>query len=408
MFGCSTRSKQISRVILHVDMNSFFASVEQAHRPKLRRKPVLVLSDPYGTPKGRRSVVAAASYEAKAFGVKSGMPLFEALKRCPEALLIGGNAEKYQTIGLRLIETFKRYTDLVEPYSIDESFLDVTRTESFFRGAEEIAVRIKNDIWKEFGITCSVGIGPNKLVAKIASDLEKPDGLVVVKPEELPERLWSLPVEDIPGVGPRRKVKLKLLRIRTVGDLASHSLPVLRRRFGIIGEYLYNCAWGFDDSPVNPDLAFLPPRSMSSAITLSSNTDDLDLTEAVLLSLAGKIGRRLRKAGLLSSVVIAGVRYSDLEFEFHQAGLDFPTDNTKVIFQAAARLLGKLAPFKTPVRLVGIGVNQLKPKNLDQLVLFPGNICEPLDLANDRINDRYGEETVFFAKTLLAKELLKY
>lgn len=389
-------------------MNSFFASVEQAHRPKLKKMPVLVLSDPYGTPKGRRSVVAAASYEAKAFGVRSGMPLFEALKLCPKAQLVAGNAEKYLTVGLKLVEIFKRYTDLVEPYSIDESFLDVSRTGQFFGGAEGIARKIKSDILKEFGITCSVGVGPNKLVAKIASDWEKPDGLVVVKPKELPERLWPFPVEEIPGVGPKRKLKLKLLGIRTIGDLANYSLPVLRRRFGIIGEYLYNCAWGFDDSPVNPCSASTQPKSISSATTLTRNIDDFSLTRAVLLSLASRVGRRLRKTDLTALTVFAGVRYADLSFEFHQACLDFPTDNTKIIFQTALKLLQKLAPFKMPVRLVGIGVSRVQLKNFEQLTLFACSSSDCLDLVSDIINDRYGEETIFTARALPGRDLVRF
>jgi DNA polymerase-4 len=336
------------------------------------------------------------------------MPLFDALKLCPNAQLVAGNSEKYLTTGLRLVEIFKCYTDLVEPYSIDESFLDISRTERFFGGAENIARRIKSDILKKFGITCSVGVGPNKLVAKMASDWEKPDGLVVVRPEELPERLWSLPVEEIPGVGPKNKVKLKLLGIRTISDLAHCSLPVLRQRFGIIGEYLYNCAWSFDDSPVDPGSVSTQPKSISSATTLTRNIDDFSLTRAVLLSLASRVGRRLRKSGLAALIIFAGVRYADLSFEFHQTGLDFPTDSTKCIFQTALKLLRKLEPFKMPVRLVGIGVDRIQPKDLDQLVLFACHSSDCLDLVSDKINDRYGEETIFAARTLLGRDLIHF
>lgn len=407
LFGCSTRSRQSKRVILHVDMDSFFAAVEQAHRPKLRKAPVLVLSDPYGTPKGRRSVVAAASYEAKVLGIQSGMPLFEALKLCPEARLIQGNVAKYQTIGLRLVEIFKKYTDLVEPYSIDESFLDVSQTAQFFGGAEAVAKRIKADVRSHLNITCSIGIGPNKLVAKMASGWQKPNGLVLVKPEELPERLWSFPVEDIPGVGPKRKVKLKLLGIRTIADLAHYPLPVLRRRFGIIGEYLYNCAWGFDDSAVQPSSVFFQPKSISSATTLSRNITDSDLAQAVLLSLAEKVARNLRKANLLASIVFAGVRFADLSFKFHQIRLRFPINNTQTIFRKASELIQRLVPFKMPVRLVGIGVSQLTAKDQNQLVLFSSPV-DRLDIVSDKINDRYGEETVFAAKALLGRDLIKH
>jgi DNA polymerase-4 len=263
-------------------MDAYFASVEQAHRPHLRDKPVIVTADPYGNPKGRRSVVAAASYEAKQSGVKSGMPLFEALKLCPQAFLVEGNADKYQTLTCQLISILSRFSHQIEVYSIDEAFLDVTQTHHLFSGAAKVGEVIRALVKKKLNITCSIGVAPNKLVAKVASSLRKPDALVVVAPDDLPEMLWPLPVDRIPGVGPRRKLKLKIMSIKTVGEIAYFPLSLLRSNFGSWGEVYIQCSLGkrrhscnFSDSSIQIYRAFHYFKRKPSSARRSSSCPSL-------------------------------------------------------------------------------------------------------------------------------------
>jgi len=410
IFGISKNWKLPSnRIVMHVDMNSYFASVEQAHRPHLKGKPVLVLADPCGTPKGRRSVVAAASYEAKAKGVKAGMPTFEALKLAPNAILIGGNPHKYATLSRCFLKIFEKYTDLVEPYSIDEAFLDITKTALFFGGAKQIGMSTKDEIKKELGITCSVGIAPNKLVAKMASDWQKPDGLVIVSPDELPERLWSHKVEEIPGIGPRRKIKLNALGIRTIGKLAGTSPDILRKRFGITGQYMYNAAWGLDDGQVKTMEENPLPKSLSKSITLSKNTMSPTVLRATFLTLCDKIAYRLRQQGLLATRVGLVLRFSDLTFSFKQKNLDFSTSDTKAIFREVIKILERYFPLRLSIRLVGVTVSGIITEKYLQPSLFPEfEKDKKMYKMVDKIKEKFGEESVSYGGTFQAQKYLSH
>jgi len=410
IFGVSKNWRPPSkRTVMHVDMNSYFASVEQAHRPHLKGKPVLVLADPYGTPKGRRSVVAAASYEAKANGAKAGMPTFEALKLTPNAILIGGNPHKYATLSRRFLKIFEKYTDLVEPYSIDEAFLDVTKTASLFEGAKQIGISIKDEIKKELGITCSVGIGPNKLIAKIASNWQKPDGLVIVSPDELPECLWSHKVEEIPGIGPQRKIKLNALGIRTIGELAKTSPSLLRKRFGITGQYMYNAAWGLDDGQVKAMEKNPLPKSLSKSITLSKNTMSPTVLRATFLTLCDKVAYRLRQQGLLATKVGLVLRFSDLTFSSKQRNLSFSTSDTKVFFKEVTKILEGYFPLRLPVRLVGVTVSGITAKEYIQTSLLPEfERNRKLYKTVDEIKEKFGEESVSYGGIFPAQRYLSH
>jgi DNA polymerase-4 len=382
-------------------MNSYFASVEQAHRPQLRGKPVLVAADPFGNPKGRRSVVAAASYEAKKFGISSGIPLFEALKLCPQAIIVGGNAEKYSYLSHRLYDLLHSYTDLVEVYSIDEAFLDITHTHHLFKGAENLAFQLKERVKKELGITCSVGVAPNKLVAKMASEWQKPDGLSLVKEEDLPEILWERPVEEIIGVGPKRKLKLARMGIKTIGDLASTSPSNLRQVFGIVGEYLYNAAWGKDDQPVTP---FPPsPKSLSHSLTVEKNLQTSEEKEALLLYLTDELAFRLRKEGLKAGKIAVGLRFLDLSFKFKEVSVFPPTSSTHRLFAYALKGLRKL-PLRLPIRLMAVSFSSLQEGKEEQLSLF-ANECRELEKerAKDKIVQKFGSEAIFYASFLKIK-----
>lgn len=385
-------------------MNSYFASVEQAHRPSLQGKPVIVTADPYGNPKGRRSVVAAASYEAKKFGVKSGMPLFEALKLCSQAILVGGNPYKYAHLSHRLYQLLKSYSDLVEVYSIDEAFLDVTHTQHLFGGAEKLAFELKERVKKELRITCSVGVAPNKLVAKMASDWQKPDGLSIVKEEDLPEILWEKPVEEIIGIGEKRKLKLAQMGIRTIGELARTSPANLRRAFGIVGEYLYNAAWGRDDQPVNP---FPPsPKSLSHSLTVEKNLKTLEEKQALLLYLIDELAFRLRQEGFKAGKMAVGLRFLDLSFKFKEVTICPPTSNTRRLFAYGLKALKEL-PLSFPVRLIAVAFSSLQPLKEEQLSLFEDSSKECLrDEAKDQVVKAFGPGAIFYASTLKIKPYL--
>ncbi len=382
-------------------MNSYFASVEQAHRPHLKGKPLLVLSDPYGKAKGIRSVVAAASYEAKAFGVRAGMPAFEALKLAPAAVMIGGNHHKYSTLSKSFMKIFERYTDLVEPYSIDEAFLDITRSVHLFGDALGVGRMIKKDIVSEIGITCSVGIGPNKLVAKMASDLKKPDGLVEVKAGEIEEKLWPLKVEDIPGIGRKNKIKLNLLGIGSVGELAGASPALLRRHFGIIGDYFYSAAWGLDDGPVTPSGDDYLPKSISRSITFSKNTKDLRILKGILMKLTDEVAANLRDKGLKAGSLSLVIRFSNLNFAQKQKRLPHPSSSTKNLFEEGAILLKTLFPPHLPIRLIGISASNLIRCDHFQPSLFD-SLDEKFALYEtiDGIRDKFGSESLFYGVNL--------
>lgn len=382
-------------------MNSFFASVEQAHRPDLQGKPLIVAADPAGNPKGRRSIVAAASYEAKRFGIKSGMPLFEALQICPQAVIVGGNPLKYSYLSRRFYELLNFYSDRVEAYSIDEAFLDITHTHHLFKGVENLAFQLKERVKKELGITCSVGVAPNKLVAKMASDWQKPDGLSLVREEDLPEILWEKPVEEITGIGPKRKLKLARMGIKTIGDLAHISPANLRQAFGIVGEYLYNAAWGKDDQPVTP---FPPsPKSLSHSLTVEKNLKTSEEKEALLLHLTDELAFRLRQEGLKAGKVAVGLRFLNLSFKFNEATIFPPTSNTRRLFVYALKALKNLSA-RLPVRLVAVALSALQTSGGEQLSLFANDSRESQkDEAKDKIILRFGPEAIFYASFLKIK-----
>lgn len=372
LFGVSKSWKQYSkeRAILHIDMNAFFASVEQAQRPYLKGKPVLISADPYGTPKGARSVAATASYEARAYGVKTGMPLFQAKELCPQAVIVEGDARKYTGISLKFLEILKTFTDLVEPYSIDEAFIDVTNTEHLFGNKVEIAKKIKKLVKENFGITCSIGIGPNKLVAKIASDLEKPDGLVVIEKKDLPEAIWHLPVEAIPGIGRKRMLKMNLMGIHTLKDLALYPQENLRRAFGIVGVYLQNAAFGLDDSPVVPEEKIGDPKSISSASTFGKDTLDEEKIASALFYLTEKAVLRMKRHRLKATVVGVWLRYEDFSSEGKGEKVKQEISTFEEVKYHAFRILERFMPPKKHVRLVGVYLGGLKKIEFEDISLF--------------------------------------
>ena len=279
-----------NRQIIHVDMDAFYASVEQRDNPELRGKPVVV----GGKPKSR-GVVATCSYEARKYGIRSAMPLSEAYRRCPHAVFLPVDFAKYRRVSQQLHKIFQDYTPLVEPLSLDEAFLDVTASLRLFGSAENIARELKKRIKDELNLTASIGLAPNKFLAKIASDIQKPDGFVVIDEDQIEAFLDPLPVERIWGVGPKTAEQLHELNVRTVRDLKKIDKPTLNRLFGQLGNQLYYLARGIDDRPVEPERE---AKSIGREITFQQDLTDPEVLKTYLLDLSLDVGRRLRKAGL--------------------------------------------------------------------------------------------------------------
>lgn len=374
------------RTILHVDMDAFYASVEQRDRPELRGRPVIVGASP-----GGRGVVSAASYEARRFGVHSAMPIGRAARLCPGAAFLPVDREKYARVSREIMTILANFTPLLEPLSIDEAFLDVTQSRGLFGPGQAIAAEIKRRIHAEVQLTASVGVASNKFVAKVASDLRKPDGLVVVPPGGEAEFLAPLPIARLWGVGAVTERALGTMGIRTIGQLAEVSRDGLAARFGASGAALVALARGEDDRPVEP---FAPPKSMGAEETFDADHSDLALLHATLRRQAERIARELRSEGYAARVVTLKIRFAD--FSTHtRAHSTEPTQDGLVIYREASALLERMR-LSQPVRLIGISAGGLGPAARGQLSLLGPDAVrrEKLAGALDRLQERFGEEAV--------------
>lgn len=383
----------MSRTIFHIDMDAFFAAIEQRDNPLLRGKPVMVCGDP-----DHRSVVSAASYEARTFGVRSGMPIGTARKLCPHGHFIVGHPAKYIYACGQALRVYRAFTPIVEPFSIDEAFLDLTNPGERFISPEMTARAIKKAIRQKLHLTCSIGIGPNKLLAKLASKIHKPDGLTHIPLERVSGFLATLPITELWGVGGKTAPKLNALEVATVGDLRCVPLGVLKSRFGKAGQILFDMARGRDASPVIPYNELPEEKSMSHERTFREDTDDRRLIEGALLELSDKVARRLRRDGARGRVVVLKLRDSTYHTITRQVTLHSPTSSENCIYDASRHLLHTLPP--RPLRLIGVGVTGLIHEDLSrQLSLFDIEDERRLRLteAIDRIRDRYGERAILRA-----------
>jgi DNA polymerase IV len=373
-------------MILHVDMDAFYASVEVHDHPELRGLPVIV----GGTPEGR-GVVAAASYEARKFGVHSAMPAGQALKLCPLAIVIRPRMARYAEVSGQIQEILLRYTPLMEPLSLDEAFLDVSGSTALFGSPREIARRIKADIRSEVGLVASVGVAPNKFLAKIASDLEKPDALVVVTEDGIQEFLDPLPIGRLWGVGKVTGAEFQRRGVRTIGDLRRLTSDELHRQFGQEGSSFWELAHGRDDRKVVPDRE---AKAISHETTFSIDITDMELLRGRLLELTEMVGQRLRRHGLSGRTVQLKLRYSDFATITRSVTLPRPTNITHDIWEGAAYLLsGKLPKRRLQVRLIGVGVQQLTRDNQRQPTLFDLEADEKqsgIDQVADQIRSKFG------------------
>jgi len=352
----------VVRWILHVDMDAFFASVEQLDNPSLRGKPVIVGG------LGPRGVVATASYEARTYGVHSAMPMARARRLCPKGVFLAPRFPRYEEISGQIQGILRGYTPLVEPVSLDEAFLDLTGTERLHGPPERVAREIHVRIPKEVGLTCSVGLGPSKLLAKLASDSAKPGGLRIVNPEDILGFLSPLPVDRLWGIGPKTARRLAGQGIRTVGDLRGVDVALLSSWFGPkAGVYLWRLARGLDDSPVVP---VREAKSLSQEVTYPEDLYDQDVIRFEVRRLAALVAERLRGEGLLARVVRLKVRWGDFVTNTRQLRLPEPTDNVVLLTEAAVGLLARLAGEERGVRLLGVGVAGLTPTSFRPLHLF--------------------------------------
>jgi DNA polymerase IV len=380
-----TRVKQI----IHLDMDAFYASVEMLDNPAFRGQPVIV-----GGPR-QRGVVSAASYEARKFGIHSALPMAVAMRLCPRGVFLPVRMPRYKEISDQVFEIFLRFTPLVEPLSIDEAFLDVTASIRLFGPAEEIAKLIKNQVRKEIGLTVSAGVAPSKLVAKIASDLDKPDGLTIVNEGEVQKFLDPLPIEKLWGVGKITQRDLSLLNVKTIGELSRLPKDLLRRRFGQQGLQLYFLSKGIDDREVQPDRII---KSIGREETFPEDILDKEKAGKEVLILSQRVARRLRRHGKTGRTITLKVTYDNFTRITRSQTLPAATDDGRTIYRVSLDLLEKTEIGKRPIRLLGIYLSQLTKPGEGQLLLFDqsGQIKKTVRLnqALDAIVDKYGDQAI--------------
>ncbi|MFA7096693.1 MAG: DNA polymerase IV [Gammaproteobacteria bacterium] len=377
--------------IIHVDMDAFYASVEERDRPELAGRPVIV-----GGAAEARGVVSAANYVARRFGVHSAMPTATARRLCPEGVFLPVRMDYYAQVSQEIRAIFFRYTPEVEPLALDEAFLDVTASEKLFGPAPDIARRIKQEIRQELGLVASVGVAPNKFVAKIASDVEKPDGFVVVEAGRVQAFLDPLPVGRLWGVGKVSAAVFQRLGLRTIGEVRRQSVEMLRRHFGRqVGEHLWRLAHGIDERPV---VSERQAKSISNETTFATDIDDPLVLRNWLRELTEQVASRLRREGLYARTVQIKVRFADFQTITRAQTLPQPTNVTQTLWRVAADLLAKRLPARhPPVRLLGMGVSGFEDEDAAQGDLFVQETQQRqrrIDAVADLIKNRFGEAAI--------------
>lgn len=384
-------------MILHVDMDAFYAAVEQRDRPELAGEAVIV----GGTPQGR-GVVCAANYEARKFGVHSAMPAVTAKRLCPHAVFLAPRMKHYAEISDQIRAVFDRYTPLVEPLSLDEAFLDVTGSESLFGDSIHIGRQIKCEILEELNLVASVGVAPNKFLAKVASDLEKPDGFVVVDPRHVQQFLDPLPVSRLWGVGRVTDKTFQRLQIRTIQDLRRLPESVLHEQFGEHGRHLWQLARGIDLRQVVP---YRQAKSISHETTFAVDIDDEEVLRAWAIELSEQVAWRLRRHQLRGRTVHLKVRFRDFRTISRAQTLVNATDVTEEIRGATIDMLSRRLPHdRLSVRLLGVGVSGFDDGDQRQRLLFEEQehaAQQRVDAAVDKIRDRFGKSSLGRAASLL-------
>src|ERR1039457_5275940 len=387
----------MNRTIIHADANAFFASVEQQANPTLRGKPIAVVGG-HG-----RTVITTSSYEARAKGVKTGMAIWEGKRVCPELIIVVGDNRKYQYTSTEINKIFQDYTPLVEAFSIDESWLDITHSLSLFESPERIAHLIKARIRQQFGITFSIGIAPNKLLAKLASDQQKPDGLTVWRPGDVSRVLERMPIQELCGIGKKMQKQINLMSIYTCGELGRCDEARLTRKFGIIGKRLKEMGQGIDNSPVVPCGEEDEVKSVGHSSTLERDIDDPVEIRRFLLQLSEMVGSRARRYGVSGKTIHLYVRYADFFSSWgKQTTLKSYINLSDEIYKAALGILNTVE-LEQPVRLLGISLSNLKHQ-AEQLPLFAEDRRKlEATKAMDAVNARFGNRVVTFGSLLPGK-----
>jgi DNA polymerase-4 len=378
----------MDKVFLHLDMDAFFSSIEQLSNPNLAGKPVIICGNP-----DSRSVVSTASYEARKYGLRSGMPVGQARKLCPDGVYVTGNPRKYVYTSVKILGLLREFTSRVEPFSVDEAFMEFEGME--VEDAVQVARNIKQKISERFGLTCSIGIGRNKITAKMASDIDKPDGLTVVEPDEFLGYFGEKDVGVLWGVGEKTTYKLNNFGIMTVRELARVPEKTLRNLFGEYGSYLKMTANGIDESPLIPYFQGVEPKSIGHEHTLSADTSERSSLLSCLLRLSEQVGRRMRKDGYVGDTIAVKIRFGDFKTITRQRKVEKYFDNDKQLFEIARALfIGNYE--EREIRLLGVSVSGLAKRALVMMdPIFPEDIRgEDCVKVVDSIRDRFGEDSI--------------
>lgn len=378
-------------MILHIDMDAFFAAVEQRDNPSLWGKPVIISG------RSKRGVVSTASYEARKFGIHSAMPVFQAEKKCDQLILVPGNMEKYRANSVKIMQILSHYSPVVEQVSIDEAYMDIRGTQRLFGTPGHLAGLIKRHIWKDLSLTCSIGIAPLKFLAKIASDMKKPDGLTIIAPSEVQEVIENLPIEKVPGVGKRAMKQMEALQISSLGDIKKLSGNILKQKFGKMGNTLNNLANGIDPSPVQTENR---RKSFSSETTLPEDINDSESVKNILLDLSQQVGRQVRMKHLACRTVSIKIKFSDFSQITRSHTLENHFSSSTAIFNLAVALYNKKIKLKKKIRLIGVGVSGLSSKDAPyQMQLLAtredeNRQWEAVDNTVDSIGEKFGTNII--------------
>jgi DNA polymerase IV len=395
------KSQKPKRRILHIDMDAFFAQIEQRDNPFLKGKPVVI-----GGPPGSRGVASTCSYEARKFGVHSAMPIQQVQKICPHAVYMPINGRKYSHVSKQIMLILQKFSPKIEPISIDEAFINIMGLDRIYKSEKALGHEIKKAIYAEQQLTCTIGIAPTKILAKLASGLNKPDGLNIIEENKIDQKVYPLPVRELWGIGEATEKSFKKLGIKTIGDLANYSEVKMKKIFGKNGPMMVRAAAGKLDSPVHCLEEIPLEKSVGHEHTFWSDTNDYEHIRAQFLLLVQRVGRRMRKKDLRGRTITIKLRYENFETHTHRKSLTCYTNNENEIFTVAEELFQQIYENGRNVRLVGVSLSNFIQKDIPRLGLpFKDEMRriktdQNLTPAVDKIKDEFGENSVWRASSL--------